>query len=65
LYPEADKLGKQFKYAAAQKIPFVAILGEEERERGEVSLKDLSTGEQRRLARASVAAAVHEKLGGN
>ena len=24
LYPEADKLGKQFKYASAREIPFVA-----------------------------------------
>ncbi len=29
-YPEADKLGKQFKYASSRGIPFVAIIGDEE-----------------------------------
>ena len=33
LYPEADKLGKQFKYASSRGIPFVAIVGDDERER--------------------------------
>src|SRR5436190_19868047 len=28
LYPEADKMGKQFKYAAAREIPFVAVVGD-------------------------------------
>jgi histidyl-tRNA synthetase len=32
VYPEPDKLGKQFKYAAARGIPFAAILGGDERE---------------------------------
>jgi histidyl-tRNA synthetase len=47
LYPEADKLGKQFKYAASRAIPFVAVLGDEERAQGKVGLKDMKTGEQR------------------
>jgi len=49
LYPEADKLAKQFKYAASRGIPFVAILGDEERAKGEVAIKDMSTGEQSSL----------------
>ncbi len=64
LYPEADKLGKQFKYAAARGISFVAVIGEEERELGDVTLKDMRTGEQMRLPRARVAAAVQEKMSG-
>ncbi len=55
LYPEADKLGKQFKYAAERGIPFVAVIGEDERSRGEVSVKDLSSGEQRAVKRQAVA----------
>ena len=51
LYPEADKLGKQFKYASSLGVPFVAVLGEEERARGEVALKDMRSGEQRALKR--------------
>src|ERR1041385_3844748 len=58
LYPEADKLAKQFKYAAAREIPFVAIVGDEERERGHVAVKDMKTGEQRSVPRNEVAAAL-------
>lgn len=46
LYPEADKLGKQFKYASSRGVPFVAVLGDDERSRGEVALKNMTTGEQ-------------------
>jgi histidyl-tRNA synthetase len=46
LYPEADKLGKQFKYASSRHAPFVAIVGDDERARGEVAVKDLRSGEQ-------------------
>jgi histidyl-tRNA synthetase len=62
LYPEADKLGKQFKYAASRGIRFVAVIGEEERKRDEVSLKDMSSGEQRTLSRESLAATVKESV---
>ena len=55
LYPEADKLGKQFKYAADRGIPFVAIVGEDERARGEVSIKNLRSSEQRSVKRENVA----------
>jgi histidyl-tRNA synthetase len=44
LYPEADKLGKQFKFASARGIPFVAVVGDDERTRGEVSIKDMRSG---------------------
>ena len=27
VYPDADKLGKQFKYASSRSVPFVAIVG--------------------------------------
>ncbi len=62
LYPEADKIGKQFKYASSRGIPFVAVVGEEERARREVALKNLSTGEQQTLSSNRVAAAIREVL---
>jgi histidyl-tRNA synthetase len=46
LYPDVDKLGKQFKFASARGVPFVAVLGDDERARGEVALKNMTTGEQ-------------------
>src|SRR5258708_22989459 len=58
LYPEPDKLGKQFKYASSRNIPFVLIVGDDERERGEVAIKDLKSGEQRSVRRAEVASAI-------
>lgn len=62
VYPEADKLGKQFKYAAARGIPFVAVVGDEERARGEVAIKDMRSGEQRSVKRESVADAIRAGL---
>jgi histidyl-tRNA synthetase len=58
LYPEADKLAKQFKYAASRGIPFVAILGDEERAKGEIAIKDMKSGEQRSVKRAEIGAAI-------
>jgi histidyl-tRNA synthetase len=62
LYPEADKLGKQFKYASALRIPFVAVLGEDEQAQGLVALKDMQSGEQRAVTRADVAQFVKELI---
>jgi histidyl-tRNA synthetase len=63
VYPEADKLGKQFKYASSRGVPFVAVIGDEERKRDEVSLKHMATGEQQNVAREMAAATVRESLG--
>lgn len=53
VYPQADKLAKQFKYAAARHVPFVAVIGDEELARGEVAIKDLRVGEQVNVKRES------------
>jgi histidyl-tRNA synthetase len=62
LYPEADKLGKQFKYAASLGVPFVAVLGEEESAQGQVALKDMRTGEQQAVTRKELPATVMSLL---
>ena len=62
LYPEADKIGKQFKYASARGIPFVVVVGDDERSRGEVAIKDLRSGEQRSINRQSLVATLRESL---
>jgi histidyl-tRNA synthetase len=54
VYPDADRLGKQVKFASSRDVPFVAILGDEERERGEVAVKDLRSSEQQSIPRAEV-----------
>jgi histidyl-tRNA synthetase len=56
VYPEADKLGKQFKYAAQINAAFVCVVGETELAENTVTLKNLTTGEQQTVARAEIAA---------
>jgi histidyl-tRNA synthetase len=62
IYPEADKVSKQFKYASEHNIPFVTVVGDDERSRGEVAIKDLRTGEQRSVKREGVAKAIRTAL---
>jgi histidyl-tRNA synthetase len=49
IYPENAKMKKQFKYADDKRIPFVAIVGEEEMKNNIVALKDMQSGEQTTL----------------
>jgi histidyl-tRNA synthetase len=62
VYPEADKLGKQFKYASSRGIPFVTVAGDDERARGEVALKDLRSGKQTSVPRAGLGQRIRELL---
>jgi histidyl-tRNA synthetase len=61
LYPEAPiedgkKVGdRQFKYAAARGIPFVAVVGGDELANGTVAIKNMKTGEQKSVPRVDVA----------
>jgi histidyl-tRNA synthetase len=55
LYPEADKLGKQFKYASSVGVPFVAVIGDEERKSQQVAVKDMQAAQQLTLLRTEVA----------
>jgi histidyl-tRNA synthetase len=66
VYPErGDKVGKQFKYASAQGVPFVAVAGPDERARGEVSLKDMRSGEQQTVRSAAAAETLRKLIEGN
>lgn len=46
LYPESAKMKKQMGYADEKKIPFVAIVGENEMAERKINLKNMTTGEQ-------------------
>lgn len=50
LYPTADKLGKQFKYASDKGIPFVAVLGPDEVAQNKITIKNMATGEQQLIS---------------
>lgn len=49
VYPELTKIKKQMTYADNNKIPFVAIVGENELNEGKVMLKNMQTGDQQLL----------------
>ena len=51
LYPDAAKLKKQFKYADAKHVRFVASIGEQEMQDGVIKVKDMRNGEQRTMTR--------------
>ncbi len=46
IYPDSAKMKKQFDYANKKNIKYVVIVGESEMNSGEVSVKDMSTGNQ-------------------
>lgn len=47
IYPESGKMKKQMGYADAKKIPYVALVGENEIGEQKINLKNMVTGEQR------------------
>jgi histidyl-tRNA synthetase len=58
LYPEADKMGKQFKYAGQINVPYVVVQGDEEKAAGMVALKNMQSGEQETVKREDVAKSI-------
>jgi histidyl-tRNA synthetase len=62
LYPEAEKIGKQIRFASASGIPFVVVIGEDERAHGEVSLRDMRSEAQERVKRGDVTSAIREAI---
>lgn len=50
VYPDENiELGKQFKYANLKEIPWVIVLGPEEKEKEIITLKNMASGEQKQL----------------
>lgn len=50
LYPDAVKLKKQMSYADSKKIPFILIAGEDEIKNRTVTIKVMSSGEQKKIS---------------
>lgn len=61
IYPDNAKMKKQMSYADSNKIPFVAIVGEEEMAEGKIALKNMETGEQSKLTVEECIAVLTEK----
>jgi len=50
IYPDKAKIGKQMSYANAKQIPYVVIAGEEEMKESLFTLKNMETGEQKKIS---------------
>jgi histidyl-tRNA synthetase len=62
VYPDADKIGKQIKYADSRRIPFVAILGSDEIANGTITVKHLAAKTQNTYEQGSAGAAIVKEL---
>ncbi|MEW5871679.1 MAG: histidine--tRNA ligase [Chloroflexota bacterium] len=61
-YPEATKLGKQFKYGDRMGMRLALVLGPDEQAQGLVAIKDLRSGEQQTVPQVGAAKAIREIL---
>jgi histidyl-tRNA synthetase len=62
VYPDAEKIGKQIKYADGRGIPFVALLGDDEITAATVTVKNLAAQSQETLSQSAAGAAILEAL---
>jgi histidyl-tRNA synthetase len=62
VYPDAEKIGKQIKYADSRAIPFVALLGENEIKGDTVTVKNLAAQTQDTYRQPDAAAKILEGL---
>ena len=63
IYPEADKMKKQLNYANKKNIRYVALAGESEIAEGVFTLKDMESGEQKKLTGSDLIAFFSEAVG--
>jgi histidyl-tRNA synthetase len=62
LYPDSVKLKKQMSYADSKKIPYIIIAGEDEIKTGTLTIKTMSSGEQKKIALADLQLFVDEQI---
>jgi histidyl-tRNA synthetase len=62
VYPDADRIGKQIKYADGRGIPFVALLGEDEIKGGTLTVRNLAAQTQVTYHQSAAGAAILETL---
>jgi histidyl-tRNA synthetase len=61
-YPDSVKMARQMKYANDRKIPFVVIIGSNERLSGICQIKNMETGEQSSIAIKDIQTFFADKL---
>jgi histidyl-tRNA synthetase len=62
VYPDPEKIGKQIKYADSRRIPFVALLGDDEIKAGTVTVKNLAAQTQATYDQSAAGAAIRQGL---
>ena len=62
LYPDPVKLKKQISYADSKKIPYIVITGEDEIKNNSLTIKTMSSGEQKKIALTDLHTFVNEKI---
>jgi histidyl-tRNA synthetase len=62
VYPDAEKIGKQIKYADSRGIPYVAILGGDEIAAGTVTVKNLAGQTQQLYTQTEAGEKIREEL---
>jgi histidyl-tRNA synthetase len=65
VYPEAAKLGKQFKHGDRMGMRVAVVIGPDELAQGNAALKDLRTGEQETVSRGEIAASIQRLIKNN
>jgi histidyl-tRNA synthetase len=58
IFPDSTKMKKQMSYANAKQIPFVVLAGDNEMAAGNVTLKNMETGEQTLVSADELIAAI-------
>ncbi|PRY34439.1 histidyl-tRNA synthetase [Spirosoma oryzae] len=61
VYPDLAKVKKMLDYANAKQIPYVVLIGSEEVQTGQLTVKNMVTGEQQKIAQADVASFVRQR----
>lgn len=54
LYPTSAKLKKQMSYADDKRIPYVVLIGSDEMQTAELTLKNMQSGDQQKLSAAAI-----------
>lgn len=60
MYPDKAKMKKQMGYANAKKIPYVVLAGDNEIQANKITLKNMSTGEQKLITPDELVAVVRK-----
>jgi histidyl-tRNA synthetase len=64
-FPDAVKLKKQMSFADAKKIPYIIIAGEDEIKNNSITIKIMSSGEQKKISLNDLNSFVKDEIRGN